>query len=247
MAMDERHAGPPWSVDLLAELHGGALDDRRAATLRALVDSDSEARAVLAALDATQADLANLPPVPMPAAVAARIDAALAAAAAERTPAAPVADLAAARRRRNRRLGWGAGLLAAAAVVVGVAVVVTPGVLPVTGVPQANPSIGTDQPGPSSGPLALRGDQLQSAVPRVLGARDYGPLNTPGKLAECLRANGMDPQATPFGVRQVSVDSRPGIMILLPTGKAMRYHLLVVEPTCSAATPGLIAKSDIGG
>src|SRR5207248_6897432 len=114
--------GPPWSVDVLAALHAGVLDDARAAELWPLVDADPEARAILDALDATQPDLASLaavPAPPMPAEFAARLDAALAAEAAatfpeQRTAAAPrpagpgnapVVDLAAARRRRNKRIG----------------------------------------------------------------------------------------------------------------------------------------------
>src|SRR3954469_14007941 len=145
--------GPPWSVDVLADLHAGVLDDARAAQLWPLVDADPEARAILDALDATQADLASLadaPAPPMPAEFAARLDAALAAEAAAAFPGeaqpgqaqpgaqgaaqapqqagpgdAPVLDLAAARRRRNKRLGWPAGVLtAAAAAVVAVTVAI---------------------------------------------------------------------------------------------------------------------------
>src|SRR5690242_3300296 len=81
--------GPPWSVDVLADLHAGALDETRAAELWPLVNADPEARAILDALDATQADLASLadaPAPPMPAPFAARLEAALAAEAAARFP-----------------------------------------------------------------------------------------------------------------------------------------------------------------
>ncbi|NBH03925.1 hypothetical protein GTY80_11810, partial [Amycolatopsis sp. SID8362] len=50
--------GPPWSVDVLADLHAGVLDDAQAAELWPLVHADPEAQAILDALDATQADLA---------------------------------------------------------------------------------------------------------------------------------------------------------------------------------------------
>src|SRR6185369_2823786 len=123
--------GPPWSVDVLADLHAGVLEDAQAAELWPLVNADPEARAILDALDATQADLASLadaPAPPMPAEFAARLDAALAAEAAAAFPGqaqtrpaprdAQVVDLAAARRRRNKRLGWAAGVLTAAAAAV---------------------------------------------------------------------------------------------------------------------------------
>src|SRR3954469_5214225 len=126
--------GPPGSVDLLADLQAGALDPQEAAELWPRVNADPEAMDILAALEATQADLhefAMVPAPPMPAHFAARLDAAIAAEARSRAQAtaapthttpppqppghAPVIDLAEARRRRNRRLGWGAGFLAAAA------------------------------------------------------------------------------------------------------------------------------------
>jgi hypothetical protein len=75
--------GPPWPLELLADLHAGVLDDDVSAELLARVNADPRARATLAALDATRADLAALPPLVMPEAVAARIDAALCAVTAE--------------------------------------------------------------------------------------------------------------------------------------------------------------------
>ncbi|MFC7618414.1 hypothetical protein ACFQV2_38685 [Actinokineospora soli] len=73
--------GPPWPVDLLADLHAGVLEPNRAADVRARVGDDPEARAVLAALDAVRTDLGALrdaPAPPMPDHLAARLDAALA-------------------------------------------------------------------------------------------------------------------------------------------------------------------------
>jgi hypothetical protein len=73
---DSPHGEQPWSVDLLADLHADGGDRSRL---------DADALAVLAALDATQAELAALPPMRMPDDVAARLDAALAAEAAARS------------------------------------------------------------------------------------------------------------------------------------------------------------------
>ncbi|HKR51350.1 MAG TPA: hypothetical protein VJT72_17565, partial [Pseudonocardiaceae bacterium] len=80
----------PWSLELLADLHAGALTGRAAARLRSQVATDPQASAVLAALDATVADLATLP-AQMPDAVAQRLDAALAveSSGADRHPPAP--------------------------------------------------------------------------------------------------------------------------------------------------------------
>lgn len=69
-------------VETLADLHAGALDDAETRRLMSHVRRCESCTAVLDALTAVQADLAALPPEPMPAHVAARIDAALAAEAA---------------------------------------------------------------------------------------------------------------------------------------------------------------------
>jgi hypothetical protein len=73
---DSPHGEQPWSVDLLADLHADGGDRSRL---------DADALAVLAALDATQAELSALPPMRMPEHVVARLDAALAAEAAARS------------------------------------------------------------------------------------------------------------------------------------------------------------------
>jgi hypothetical protein len=73
--------GPPWPEDLLADLHAGVLEPRRAAAVQAGVGADADARAFLAALDAVRTDLSALGEAsapPMPEHFAARIDAALA-------------------------------------------------------------------------------------------------------------------------------------------------------------------------
>jgi hypothetical protein len=85
---DNTPMGPPWPVDVLADLHAGVLDDALSEQLWAKVRSDPEASAVLDSLDATQAELtgfANQPPPPMPTHFAARLDAAIAAEAAAMT------------------------------------------------------------------------------------------------------------------------------------------------------------------
>src|SRR5262245_53403398 len=128
--------GPPWSVDVLADLHAGALDSESSARLWPRVNADPEARAVIEALDTVKVELGQLgaaPAPPMPAHLAARLDAALAAQASRagaRPPGppgiAPVVDLGEARRRRNRRLAWGTGVLTVAAATVAVAFAVLP-------------------------------------------------------------------------------------------------------------------------
>lgn len=82
----------PWSVELLAELQAGALDEDAEAELLPRVEQDPAAGEVLDALEATRAELAELPALAVPEDVRDRITAALSAevrtAAAER-PSAP--------------------------------------------------------------------------------------------------------------------------------------------------------------
>ncbi|QGK71898.1 hypothetical protein GIY23_22470 [Allosaccharopolyspora coralli] len=62
MSGDERRAdpppvGPPWTPEVLADFHAGALDADTTDRIRPLVLADPEAREVLAALDAADAEL----------------------------------------------------------------------------------------------------------------------------------------------------------------------------------------------
>jgi hypothetical protein len=245
--------GPPWSVDVLADLHAGVLDDARAAELWPLVDADPEARAILDALDATQADLASLadaPAPPMPAEFAARLDAALAAEAAAKFPEArqtgpaprdaQVVGLAAARRRRNKRLGWAAGVLtAAAAAVVAVTIAIPgtsqqPGTPNVAAPPPSGPSIGND------------GSGAQALIGKAVGVRDFGPLRTEDKLDACIAAAGLDPEVRPEGIRPVNVGGKAGVMIILTTGKLAQFRLVAFGADCGPGNPAVLFDKVVG-
>ncbi|GAA5157886.1 MULTISPECIES: hypothetical protein [Amycolatopsis] len=225
-------AGRPWSVDLLADLQAGALDEHEAAGLWPRVQADPEARAILGALEATTADLASLataPAPPMPAEVAARIDAALAREAGQAPPA-PVVDLAAARRRRNKRIGWVSGVVAVAAAAVAAIAVVVPKSADTTGTPVAQPPASS---APSAGSLAVRSDQPQAAVGQLsTGVKDYGPLGDAQRLSTCLQEAGFAPTAAPIGVRPGTVDGRPAVLALLTTGKLAEFRLVGLAPEC---------------
>ncbi|WP_433266869.1 hypothetical protein ACQPZF_42035 [Actinosynnema sp. CS-041913] len=239
MTGNVRRSGPPWSVDLLADLHAGVLDPRQEAELRAVVADDAEAQEVLAALDATLEDLRGLPPIPMPRAVADRIDAALAE---EARPTAPVVDLAA--RRRRKQLGWGAGLLAAAAVAVGVVVVSTQGSTTSSpGDQQAQPQTTNT---PVTQRLAVKGNDFGPVFGDVLKAQNYGPLENQDKLAGCLKGGDIV-GAKPLGVSPITLDGRDAVMAILPGGKPGAFQIVVLDPeTCGPDNPnGVLAKSDI--
>lgn len=258
---------PEWSLELLADLHADALTGRVTARLRPRVAADPQARTVLAALDATVADLAALPtecPTRMPDAVVQRLDAALAietqaietqaietqgadrhpsrlaAPARSQTahrravPREPVTILAARRRLRPRWIG--AGVLAAA--VAGVAMSgVMSGVM--TGeAPRAGDALGAAAVAPPA-PLVLPGGDLSGALNHALGAHDYGPLSPPEALRHCLDANDVPVRDKPLGAREVTLDGRRGVILVLPTTRIDQFRLLVVGSDCG---PGNAAR-----
>ncbi|CCH35740.1 hypothetical protein ABZ816_14135 [Actinosynnema sp. NPDC047251] len=246
MTGNVRRSGPPWSVDLLADLHAGVLDPGSEAELRSAVARDPEAQAVLDALDATLEDLRGLPPIPMPRHVADRIDAALAD---EARPVAPVVDLAA--KRRKKQVGWGAGLLAAAAVAVGVVVVSTQAnnAAPPPGdqvaLPKTQPNTPVTNPG-NSAPLAVKGNDFGPVFGDVLKAQNYGPLENQDKLAGCLKGGDIV-GSKPLGVSPITLDGRSAVMAILPGGKPGAFQIVVLDPeTCGPDNPeGVLAKSNI--
>jgi hypothetical protein len=240
--------GPPWSVDVLADLHAGVLDAEQSARLWSGVNADPQARAVIEALDTVKVELGLLrtaPAAPMPAHLAAKLDAAMRAevmrAAGTRTPTpppmAPATDLADARKRRNRRLALGAGLLTAAAAAVAVTIAVFPSA-DTTGSPYAA-SAPAAKP-----PLPVDRGNLSAAIGGVNNERDYGELRDQQGLDKCLQANDIDPaKAQTMGVRQVTIDGRPGIFVLLTTGELGRFRVLIVQPSCGPGNPGKIVNA----
>lgn len=237
---------PPWSLDLLADLHAGVLDAEADARLRPRVMADPEARSVLEALDATMADLRSLPPIPMPREVADRIDAALAQ---EARPAAPVMSLDEARKRRNRRLGMGGGVLAAAAAAIGIALVTVPAGDQADQPPGAQPTQTSNVPvGSAQPPMAVKQAELGAAIPEVLKAQNYGPLDSQERLVGCLKGGGITSTAKPLGISPVSLDGRPAVMAILPGGAvAGQFRIVVLDPdTCGPDNPqGVIADTTI--
>ncbi|RAS68097.1 hypothetical protein C8D87_102160 [Lentzea atacamensis] len=238
--MERVPMGPPWSVDLIADLHAGVLPPEVAAQLRPRVEADPEAREILQALDATLEDLHALPPIPMPDHVAARIDAALAA---EARPAAPVVSLDEARKRRNRRLGLGGGVLVAAAAAFGIVLAVSPGTQQPSNDAKPAPTTSSANTAP---PLALKRDELGSAVGDVLKAQNFGPLETPDRLAGCLRGGGITSSGNPLGISPITLDGKDAVMAILPAGLG-QYRLVVLDPeTCGPDKPeGVLADTTI--
>jgi hypothetical protein len=251
---------PPWSVDLLADLHAGLISPSESERLLTQVDNDPEARAVLEALDSVKAELGQLgssaPVEPMPARFAAELDAALAAEARARwsqatrpapqpaaTPVAPVVDLAAARKRRNRMAVWGTGILAVAAAAAAFAFVALPDNT-TGGSPSAQDgTTNTEQPeGSAQSPQALSSDDLNQAIPMITGKQDYGPLENEQGLQACLGQNDI-PVADVLGVSPVNFDGQDAVGALLGAGEGARpgqFRLVVFTASCE-----LLANSPV--
>ncbi|MFF5985839.1 hypothetical protein [Prauserella flavalba] len=230
--------GPPWSVDVLADLHAGVLSESEAAELWPRVNADPEARAIIEALDATSAELADLsaaPVPPMPADVAARIDAALVQEQQARG-ASNVVSIDAARKRRNRRAGWGAGFLAAAAAVVAAVVIVTPNAS------EETPGMADSAP---KG-VAVDSGQINAAIGKVEGVRDFGPLENEQRLDACLEANGIDPVKQPVGITPGTIDGQEAVFVLYTTGELAQFRFVALAPDCGPDNPGLLKDQLIG-
>ena len=106
-------------------------------------------------------------------------------------------------------------------------------------------SVGPGAPGSRDVPVLRQGD-VPSALRSGLGHGDYGPLAAPGRLASCLAGHGVPAGARPAGARQVVLDGAPGVMLVLPTGVAARFRVLVVGPGCSAESPQTLADTLVG-
>lgn len=72
---------------------------------------------------------------------------------------------------------------------------------------------------------------------------DYGPLTDPQRRASCLDGLGYGPGTTVLGARPLDMHGRPAMLLLLPGETAELVVAAVVEPGCSSAHTGLLAKS----
>lgn len=74
---------------------------------------------------------------------------------------------------------------------------------------------------------------------------EYGALADPGRRTGCLAALGY-PAATPvLGAREIVINGRPGIVLLLPGTSTGTLVALAVAPNCNAADTGLLADTTV--
>lgn len=220
---EDETSRPPYSADLLADLHAGAVDDARAAELWPLVRTDPAAMAVIGQLDAVQARLGRLresePAERIPPAVAARIDTALGGI--QRPP------------RRVWMAGAGA---AAAAVFAAVFAIVLIDSAP-AGEDTGHDSVAAPPSDAVFEPAALRS---------IVGTTSLGPLALDESLEKCLAANGFDETSPLLGSREMVYRERDAVLLLLSGPQAPQLTALVVGTECSTDTPATLAIRTIG-
>ncbi|TNY37715.1 anti-sigma factor family protein [Thermomonospora catenispora] len=240
--------------DALADLAEGLLDDAHAASANAHLDSCAECRERSAEIAEVSRILADVPVPPMPAEVAERIEAAIAA---EAMATAKVASISHHRRVRERGRKWHLRVIGAAA-----ATLVVVGAGAFLGVELMRGSLlgsddhtATTQPPPAdrsrtapftvvrSGTAyrsATLGDQVTAVVPksRSLPAAD----SVSERLQGCVQ--GITRGAKPVLVDAATYESREATIVVVPTDSAT-WRVVVAGPSCSADDPAVVEETTI--
>lgn len=228
----------PYSLDVLADLHAGALPESVSERLWPLVEKDKAAMEVISALDAVSSRLRALGSEvgtgePIPSEVAERIDRALAAA----MHPVPADELAPARRRRFSRTAIAVGIAATVAAAIALTVAVT-----TTYKNENRTDVIADAP-----PMIISSDSLDNAIAyQVMASRGKNVLIESGQLGGCLVANGFDAAAAILGAASVELDERSGVMLVISrSDPAAGLTLLAVGSDCGADNPQTLVRRDI--
>ncbi|QKT13825.1 hypothetical protein [Rhodococcus sp. W8901] len=253
---DGEPLGPPFSTELLADLHADALTDDVSARLWPLVRQDPDALAVLDSLDAVTARLGEAGrdhsvETPIPQDVAARINSALGLNDSQ-TPR-NVTALSDAPSRR-RMITWitvsAASMAAAVAVVFALTsldgsesapptVIATPSSTAAEPAPPSAVDLGTD----------LDGDQVLALMRESRSTRTetgIGELGNPAVRSACLQAIGIDPARPVVGTREVSYRGSAAVLMLIAGPRPPALTAVVVGSGCDAGAPDLLAQTEIG-
>jgi hypothetical protein len=239
-------ADAPLTVEVLADLQAGLLDDDAAARVRRQVRADPDAAAMLRALNRVRSDVAAVGADPAsapdtPPAVAARISAALRSASSSSTGGA--AHSARPHMRPARLIAGGAGACAVlAAIGLGTAALVN-APTPTPSTQKTAEHITVSSP-PTVIPLSQA--QLLGLLDR---SPDYGPprgpLNDPARRASCLTGLGYPASTRVLGARPIDINARPGVLLVLPGDTPDKLVVFAVALNCSAADTGLLASTQI--
>jgi anti-sigma factor RsiW len=238
--MDGSAGHEPITLEQLADLQAGLLDDATATALRQRIRADPDAAEMLAALDRVRRDLADLgtdhasaPDVP--AEVTARVGAALQAAPPHRSPREPAHSVRHAPRWQVVALVAGVGAAVVGSVLGGVMLTRDPAPTRPAG-PTAE-SITVSRP---PGDVPLSNPQIVGLLSR---SPDYGPLADPEQRASCLSGLGYSAATAVLGAQPVDMQGRPAVLMVLPADTPRTVLVLVVEPGCNSAHTGLLANT----
>ena len=245
---DDADADSPLTVEALAALQAGLLDDDTAARLRKRVRADPDAAQTMHALNRVRRDVAALgtdtssaPDVPP--AVITGVGAALRAAQPTATRSRP--RLRAAHTVGHGRLPRPARVAVALAGLVGAAAATVAAWLGTTALLTA-PAPTSSRPTTVehitvSRPPAVIGLSDQQILALIDREPDLGPLADPQRRASCLRGLGYSGGTRVLGARPIGIAGRPAILLVLPADTPGAVSALAVAPTCSSADTGLMA------
>jgi hypothetical protein len=246
---DKAEADPPLTVELLADLQAGLLDDEAAARVRRHVRADPEAQGIMRALNQVRRDVAavGVDPASAPDAppeVIARIAEPLGSAGPSGSPSGGAAHSARPHLLPGRVAAGVAGLCAVlAAIGIGTAALIdAPTPIPGTSITAEHITVSTP-------PMVVPLSQAE-----ILGLLDHspdygpvgGPLNDPSRRASCLSGLGYPASTQVLGARPIEINARPGVLLVLPGDTPNNLAVFAVALNCSAADTGLLANTQIG-
>lgn len=234
---------PPLTVESLADLQAGLLDDDTAARLRKKVRTDPEAQQTMDALNRVRRDVVALgtDATSAPDVAADVVDGIAATLRAERPqPSGPAHTIRRGRLPRSARVAVGlAGLLAAAvAAWLGTTALIT-APTPTPSRPTTAEHITVSRP-----PMAIPLSDQQ--ILALLDAKpDFGPLADAQRRASCLAGLGYPADARVLGARLVDIAGRPAVLLVLPADTPGMVVALAVSPSCSSVDTGLLADRHV--
>ncbi|MHA7648788.1 hypothetical protein ACX9NE_00495 [Mycobacterium sp. ML4] len=227
-------ADPPLTVEVLADLQAGLLDDETAERVRRRIRADPRAAAALEALHRVRRDVTAAGAAPAPQAppeVVERIAESLTGAGAAHAARPPL---------RPARIAAGVAGLGAVVAAVGL------GTAALLGEPDSAPS------------AAVTADHITVSTPvpviplsdpeiRELTRRppDFGALANASLRASCLGGLGYPATEEVLGARPVEVNARPGVLLVMRGDTSDTLVAYAVAQNCSAADTGLLATTAI--
>jgi len=242
---DGAGADQPLTVEALADLQAGLLDDDTAARMRKKVRADPDARQTMDALNRVRHDIAKLgtDAASAPDVAPEVVDGIAATLRAQRLDGSrrgAAHTLRPGRLPRSTRVAVaGAGLAAAAvAAWLGTAALIT-APAPTPSRPTTAEHITVSRP-PMTIPLS---DQQILAL--LDDKPDFGPLADPQRRTSCLAGLGYPANARVLGARPVQIVGRPAVLLVLPADTPGSITALAVAPTCSSVDTGLLADRHV--